>query len=264
MSNPTLRKFAAPALAATGLLTFATAGTAWGAVAEDANPKLVEGNPSCADLDATWTEGKLDFDPVAGDYTRGDLTVTITKAGGVLGWTSNLDIDAVIMKGGDVANVYAYPGDDDKAGNGLVTPLNPNGNDAAGTKRYGISHVTFCYGPETPKTPDAPKTPGTPKTPETPETPKTPETPEAPKPEATATPEPEVQATTATPEVAAAAVAAEPETQVLGVTLEAPVAAAELPRTGGSTGRLAMIGGALIALGGAFLGLCGRPSRQQV
>jgi hypothetical protein len=222
-------------VAAAGLLALAAP-----AAATTVEPVLVEGNPSCADLapaGVAWTEAKLDFDPAPGAYTRGGLHVTITKAVGGLGWTSDADIDAVVMKGGPVANVYAYPGDADLADDGLVTPLNPNGGGEE-AKRYGISHVTFCFGPGTAPQPETPK----------PESPQVVETPAA------------VEAVVVTPAAPPAV-----ETEVLGVTLEATpaaVAAAELPRTGAPTALLAAVSIVLVTLGGLLLALAGRPTRS--
>jgi LPXTG-motif cell wall-anchored protein len=261
-SRRTARLVAAPALAVTGLLAFAGAGaSAASAVAVDdaamsaggITPTTLEGNPTCTDVGgATWSEAKLDFDPAAGDYTVNGLHVTITKAGAAVGWTSDADVAAVIMKGGPTANVYLYPGPADKADSGLVTPLNPNGNDD--TKRYGISHVTFCVAPAAPE--EESETPEEPKTPETPKTPDTPATPETPAPAA-----PVVEAAAAPAEPAVLAAAEVRPTEVLGVTLTREVAAApaELPRTGVETGLLAAIGVALMAGGGIVLALAGRP-----
>ena len=236
----------APAAAVTGLLALGTAATATTVV-----PTVVAGNPTCADA------RKLDFDPAPGEYTLGNLVVTITKDAGGLNWTSSLDVSAVIMKGGPNANVYAYPGGSDLSDAGLVTPVNPNGN-AEGTKNYGISHVTFCVGG--PVEPPAEE--------EEPPTSQEEQPPAPPAPPAPVTPEPEVQAT-ATPAAPApepvveAAAAPAPEAQVLGVQLTAPAAApVELPRTGSQSRLLAIIGTALVAFGGVAIALSGRPTRR--
>src|SRR5687768_17021813 len=163
----TARLLAAPAVAVAGLVALAG-----GATAADApvlsgigvTPVYTAGNPSCADITpegATWTEAKLDFDPAAGDYTRGDLEIEIAKSAAGLEWTTDDDVAAVIMKGGPNAHVYAYPGTDDTHDTGLRPPPNPNsGND------YGISHVTFCLGEGTPDvTPSEPEKPAEPEVP---------------------------------------------------------------------------------------------------
>jgi hypothetical protein len=243
------RLLAASAVAVAGL-------SALGATVASATATFTyrEGNPTCADVapaGVTWTEHKLDFDPAAGSYESNGFKVTITKAGdGSLGWTSEVDVDAVIMKGGDNANVYAYPGDTDLADSGLRTPENPNGNDKGGSKYYGISHVTFCSGP-----------PATPSTPETPSTPGAPETPASP-----ASPTPEVQAAAAPALAAPAAVVNEVPTEVLGVSFEAPAPAAAAPAqlaaTGVSSATLATLAIALILFGGLALALGGRSTSE--
>ena len=248
MSTRTARFFATSALALAGV-------SAVGATAASATAPFThrEGNPKCADLapaGVTWTEHKLDFDPEAGSYEPNGFKVTITKAeDGSLGWTSEADVAAVIMKGGDNANVYDYPGAADLSDSGLRTPQNPNGNPDNGVKYYGISHVTFCSGP--------------PATTSTPETPSTPGAPETPAPQATSSPEPEVRAV-----AAAAPAAVEVPTQVLGVSLEAPAAAAapataeaapaQLARTGVSSATLAALAIGLILFGGIAVALGGR------
>ena len=119
----------------------------------------VDGNPSCADLNADSFFDNINSDfgfkiegQGADDYTGtfqltstdGNLTggapedpensVTLTSADGVsFDWTSTLGMDAVIVKGGPDANAYVYVpevfGDE-----GLTTP---DGQE--------ISHVEFCY-----------------------------------------------------------------------------------------------------------------------
>ena len=262
-STRTSRFLASTAVALAGV-------SALGATAASATADFTsrEGNPSCADVapaGVTWTEHKLDFDP-EGTYAPNGLKVTITKGADGLGWTSELDVDAVIMKGGDNANVYFYAGDADLADSGLRTPVNPNGNPDNGTKYYGISHVTFCSGP--------------PATPSTPETPSTPGVTETPAPAASPTPEPEVSATAAptpalaapaAPAPAAPAAPAPVETAVLGVSIEAPAApapepaavapaAAQLAATGMSSATLAALAIGLVLLGGLALALGGRPT----
>jgi hypothetical protein len=234
-STRTARFLAAPVVAVAGFAALSGIASAAPTSVQD-----VLDNPSCADLapaGTTWTEAKIDKDPSAGSQAVGAITVTITKAAdGTLGWDTTADgtdIDAVIMKGGPDARVYFYDGTADTSDSGLHAPDNANGG---GAKYYGISHVSFCYGPP------------------------------APAPQATSTPT--VTKTEAAPqaEVAAAAVAADPvETQVLGVSIEAPAVApaaapAQLAATGLSTTRLlTLIGMALVLLGGLGLALVGRP-----
>lgn len=244
----TLRLLAAPAAAVAGLVAFAGAATADAHLTGNGvEPTYVAGNPSCADITPegiTWTEAKLDFDPAPGDYTLGDLEITIAKSDDGLEWTTDGDVAAVIMKGGPNAHVYAYPGTEDTTDSKLRPPLNPNSG-----KDYGISHVTFCLGEGT-----ADVTPTDPEKPVEQVVPDTPVVPETPAPAV-------VEATVV--EAAAVEPAPEAPAQVLGVTLEAAPAAAELPRTGVETSVLALIGVVLLAAGGVLVALAGRPAEAK-
>lgn len=89
---------------------------------------------------------ELKVEPVVdGTYTDGFLTVTIdvhdTDQGQVFDWSSDVSIDAVVVKGGPYANVYQYdPPNESYGDTELHAPLNESNN-----KWYGLSHVTFCY-----------------------------------------------------------------------------------------------------------------------
>jgi hypothetical protein len=104
----------------------------------------VEGNPTCADLG--YPSGLKVDPPTSGQHSDGTLTVDVAIDGTTVDWTSSIGVDAVIVKGGPVANVYTYDpastGDDD-----LVTATNPTNGSP-----YGLSHLAFCYGQEQPTT----------------------------------------------------------------------------------------------------------------
>jgi hypothetical protein len=139
--------------AAVGLVGLAGAGVAGSA---SVSPTVVEGNPTCTDLGYP-SELKVD-PPTSGVHSDGTLTVTVDIDGALVDWTSDIGVDAVIVKGGPVANVYTYvppsTGDDD-----LVTATNPS-NDAP----YGLSHLAFCYGTPTTTTTGATTTTSAPAT----------------------------------------------------------------------------------------------------
>lgn len=104
-------------------------------------PVYVAGNPTCQDLGYGY-EYKIDGGPYNGTFSSSDgyLTVTVTSADGVYAsWTSNVGVDAVLMKGGNNANHYAYA-PESTGDNNLSSPINPNN----GTP-YAISHISFCY-----------------------------------------------------------------------------------------------------------------------
>jgi hypothetical protein len=130
-------------------------------------PILVTGNPSCATLNAnnatfpTITSdfgfkvnnaptGTFPFDESNGGELTGGApsdptnsvtisNVEIVTLGQIFDWAATLGIDAVIVKGGDNANVYVYSpeamSDED-----LHAPINPNNG-----KYFDISHIEFCY-----------------------------------------------------------------------------------------------------------------------
>jgi hypothetical protein len=101
-----------------------------------------EGNPSCGDFNAGWTELKVE-DLGNGTFSDGTLTVTISNfqnsdAGtpGSFDWSSNIGVDAVFVKAGnDKHNLYVY--DPESTGDTDLGPQAGEGN--------GLSHISFCY-----------------------------------------------------------------------------------------------------------------------
>jgi len=108
-------------------------------------PTVVPGNPTCADLGYDFGFKPQPEPPPSGTYPFPNdpyNSVTIDTDGTALytyfDWSSpTLGIDAVIVKGGDAANVYAY--DPESFGDtGLHSP-EKNGNIP------DVSHIEFCY-----------------------------------------------------------------------------------------------------------------------
>ena len=123
-------------LVATGALLLVPAA----ASAATVDPAHHEGNPSCSALG--YAHG-LKFDPpTAGSKSAGGVTVDLSLGTGafgkLVGWSSSAPVDAVIVKGGPNANVYAYAGGA-TGDTGLHTPFN------GPSKYYGLSHVSFCW-----------------------------------------------------------------------------------------------------------------------
>lgn len=122
------------------------------ALATGSGPIVVPGNPDCEDLGYTYGF-KPNIPSEESPYGTHTIpgtseTITITQ-NNFFNWTSTLGIDAVIVKGGDNANVYTY--DPESFGdNDLITPTNP-----ANGKPFGLSHVEFCYDFEVKVTKDA-------------------------------------------------------------------------------------------------------------
>ncbi|TFG42259.1 MAG: hypothetical protein E4H43_03420, partial [Bacteroidia bacterium] len=107
--------------------------------AASVEPVIVDDNPICVEqgfgygykIDPPTTGGYV----VVPDY----LSINWSSADGVyFNWSSTAGIDAVIVKGGDNANVYTY-NPESKGDTGLNAPVNASGKPAA------ISHLEFCY-----------------------------------------------------------------------------------------------------------------------
>ena len=111
-----------------------------------------ESNPSCAFLNSSWNEVKVNQAPNGeypdsggGDNPGGDgpLVFTVKNSDGkVFDWESNIGIDAVVVKGGNRgSNVYFYD-PEETSDTGLHSPDNSKGN------RPAISHISACYDTE--------------------------------------------------------------------------------------------------------------------
>jgi uncharacterized repeat protein (TIGR01451 family) len=105
-------------------------------------PVFVEDNPSCEDLGYDIGFKPSPEDGPNGTYSDGILEVTTSNNDGTyFDWSSNIGVDAVIVKGGPNANAYVYDPPEESTGDtDLHSPINPN-ND----KPYGLSHIEFCY-----------------------------------------------------------------------------------------------------------------------
>ena len=138
------------AIACTIVASLAFTGAAW------ASPTItkVDGNPTCASVGAGLELYKAE--PVTSkSFSRGSFSgAIVVRSGQVFDWSTSSPVDAVIVKGGDTANVYRYT-PETTSGTGLHAPVNPsNGN------YYGLSHVSFCQDNAPPPPPPAPCTPG--------------------------------------------------------------------------------------------------------
>lgn len=105
-------------------------------------PVIVDGNPTCESQGYAFGFKPQPEPPPTGTYTFPDgiNSIIITRAGSYLDWTSTIPLDAVIVKGGNSANVYRYdPPTEASSDTGLVTPVNASGQPA------GLSHIEVCY-----------------------------------------------------------------------------------------------------------------------
>jgi hypothetical protein len=114
------------------------------AQAASVTPTDIEGNPSCADINAGWSSLKIDHLPQNTTYSNSDLSVTISNLTGneTIDWSATHGVDAVLIKSGTHTLVYVY--DPESFGDTAVS----------GPQGYDISHVDFCYdeGDPTPPT----------------------------------------------------------------------------------------------------------------
>jgi hypothetical protein len=114
------------------------------ALATHVEPQPIsEGNPTCSDFNASWTEFKLEGNDLAnGTHSDGTLTVTISNfANNQFDWESNIGVDAVFVKAGnDMHNLYEY--DPEATEDTGLTAQDGSGN--------GISHISFCYDADPP------------------------------------------------------------------------------------------------------------------
>jgi LPXTG-motif cell wall-anchored protein len=246
VSRRTVRALLAAGLAClVSGLTVAFAALIPSASATHVVPVPKDGNLTCSDLEpegATWLELKV---PEEGDgveedgtFTDGTLTVNIinveeTDDGWVFDWTSNIGVDAVFVKGGNVGgNLYVY--DPEATGDtGLHAPANPSG------KWAGLSHISFCYDVEDETTPPTSPPPTEPTSPP-------PTEPTSPPPTEPTSPPPTEPTSP-------------PPTEPTSPTMKETTPPGEdLPKTGGSgNGWLAALGAGLL-LGGTGLVLAGR------
>src|SRR5690606_29552908 len=108
------RRHVRPGVAAAAALVLGLAAAAPASAQQAEDFEEVRGNPTCEDIQPDgedWTELKVD-PPDNGEHSDGTLTVQLTiidgEDGELLEWSSNIGVDAVIVKGGPNANAYFY------------------------------------------------------------------------------------------------------------------------------------------------------------
>ena len=117
------------------------------ASAASVTPSVNSGNPGCTDLNAGWSEYKIDSTPSNGTSGDSYLQVTISNVAGnneSFDWSANHGVDAVIVKSSAGAHVFTY----DPESFGDTNVYGPEGHD--------ISHVSFCYDAGDPPPPPPP------------------------------------------------------------------------------------------------------------
>lgn len=106
-------------------------------------PGLVDGNPTCEDLDYDFGFKPSEGLPASDTYTIpnvGDVTIDLNGTTTYFDWSSTFGIDAVIVKGGNDADAFVYEPPSEATGDtDLHAPFK-----ADETPR-NISHIEFCY-----------------------------------------------------------------------------------------------------------------------
>lgn len=124
-----------------GSIAAVAAGASAAATVRGIVPFIASGNPGCSDLSGvSWSESVKFSPPVNGSSAGG---VTLLVDGKIFQWyvvreVRDLNVRAVIVKGGKTSNVYVYPGGDFSDG-GLSAPTNKNGSPA------DLGSVTVCF-----------------------------------------------------------------------------------------------------------------------
>jgi hypothetical protein len=105
------------------------------AQASSVTPTPTSDNPSCANINAGWSELKIDKLPENKTYSNADISVTISNVTGneTFDWSATHTVDAVIVKSGTDSLVYTYD------------PEASSDTAVSGPSGYDISHVSFCY-----------------------------------------------------------------------------------------------------------------------
>ena len=132
-----------------GALTLVIAGAATGAQGYNgpANQVFQDGNPTCPDGTADAGSTKIDRGDLSG-YNDGRISITrhsVVNGIDSIDWDlvdDSVDVEAVVVKGGDGAYVYFYNTGSPETDQGLAPPLNGGG------QAPQISHVEFCFDPK--------------------------------------------------------------------------------------------------------------------
>jgi len=107
-------------------------------------PFVASGNPACSELSGVSSSESVKFSqPVNGSNANG---VHLLVDGNTFQWfvlrdVRDLNVRAVIVKGGKTSNVFVYPGGDYSDG-GLSAPTNPKNG-----KPADLGSVAVCFDP---------------------------------------------------------------------------------------------------------------------
>ncbi|WP_198805460.1 hypothetical protein [Leptolyngbya sp. BL0902] len=98
------------------------------------------GNVTCEQLGYEFSSARANYNDGFDASFPSGIEVTVTE-GKFVAFSSTFGIGAVIVKGGNAANVYEYT-PQTRGDSGLASPINASGKPA------GLSNLTFCWNPE--------------------------------------------------------------------------------------------------------------------
>jgi hypothetical protein len=125
-----------------GLVALAAVNASSAATVRGITPFVVSGYPGCSQVGVTTTESVAFTPPVNGASSNGLFLLVDSSTS--FGWyvlpeIRNIDVRAIIVKGGPNSNVYVYPGGDYSDGP-ITAPTNPKNG-----KPYAVGSATFCF-----------------------------------------------------------------------------------------------------------------------
>lgn len=106
-------------------------------------PYVVSGSIGCSQVRGIQTTGSATFSPPVNGASSVGITLLVDSST-TFGWyvdpgVRNVDVRAIIVKGGPNSNVYIYPGGDYSDGP-IRAPTNPKNG-----KPYDVGAATFCF-----------------------------------------------------------------------------------------------------------------------
>ena len=129
-------------VALVGSVALTVVGSSSAATVRGITPYVVSGYPSCAQVGVSATNSAT-FTPPVNGASSGGINLLVDSSTS-FGWyvdpgVRNVDVRAIIVKGGPNSNVYVYPGGDYSDGP-ITAPTNPKNG-----KLYDVGSATFCF-----------------------------------------------------------------------------------------------------------------------
>ena len=130
-------------VAIVGSVGLTVAGASSAATVRGIVPFVMAGNVSCSQLTGVSYTDSVTFTPVVNGASSNGLFLLVDSSTS-FGWfvlrdIRDINVKAVIVKGGPNSNVYVYPGGDYSDGP-MNAPTNPKNG-----KPYDVGAATFCF-----------------------------------------------------------------------------------------------------------------------